>query len=204
MLMLHASRRKSDCAVNQTWRWLDHPVVIVVTCGLFLASVVVHGLLIWDEPVQRIAALLVSAVMVVFLFAIRNSAFIPRAVVELRLGAERGSRPVLNVVSPGMSRPPAVEWTRNGHANAHADVDGAVVHVEALPVREVKLWTHRLDAGGVSDGLAARASVSHPQSDRSAWIEIPNGQVILPVSGDPMRVEISLTSHMSPSEASGG
>src|SRR3712207_7189091 len=46
------------------YRWLGHPVVVGSVYLLFLGIIVIHGLLIWQNPLERVAALVVSGVIV--------------------------------------------------------------------------------------------------------------------------------------------
>src|SRR5690606_36598420 len=57
MLMLYASRRKGDCAVEGGWPFLGHPAVVLGVSVLFVMSIMAHGLFIWDDPFRRIVAL---------------------------------------------------------------------------------------------------------------------------------------------------
>jgi amino acid permease len=199
MVMLASARRKGDCAVGAAWRFLDHPVVTVATCALFVASVVVHWLLIWDDPGRRAAGVIVTVVLIWFLIAIRTTAFIPRAVIEMRLGSVRGSRPVLNLVAPSSHGAPTVEWTPNGAAD---QIGGAVVQIDPIPVRELKVWTHRLTPEGISEGVGASLNVSQGQagpgvdgakgSSVTTEYPMPDGQVVVPFDGATARLSITL------------
>ena len=64
---------------------LAPPRVIAVIYLIFLGSIFVHGLFIWENPVQRGIALL-TGVLIVLITAImlRRGAFAPRTVVQLR------------------------------------------------------------------------------------------------------------------------
>jgi amino acid permease len=198
MLLLYAARRKGDCDVGMAWRVLDQPIVMVITCGLFLASILVHGLFVWDDPFRRATGLAVSVILLWFLVSIQSSAFIPRAVVELRLGHERESAAELNLVSPGRFGPPIVKWLRNGrqpsgHERHAVGISGATVQTDPLPVRECKVWTHRLTPDGTSQGVGAQVRVANQRTAQVDEYQMPNGVVIFPFSGEAAVLSITLS-----------
>jgi len=109
MLMVVASRRKGDCALGPVWRLVGNPVVAAATSLFFLAALLLHGLVIWEEPYQRAAALRVAvATVTVTVVAIRRGAFRSRAVVEVRLGPEAPTLVVFTLVVLGSGTPAQV------------------------------------------------------------------------------------------------
>ncbi|UCC64125.1 MAG: hypothetical protein JSV36_03440, partial [Anaerolineae bacterium] len=65
VLLLIASRRKGEVVPGVVYRFLGHPLVTTGIYLLFLASLLLHGLVIWENPVQRAAALAVGLLMLV-------------------------------------------------------------------------------------------------------------------------------------------
>jgi amino acid permease len=189
MVMLASARRKGDCAVSTARRFLDTPAVTVVTCGLFLASIVVHWAFIWDDPARRVAGVIVSLTLVVFLIAVRRTAFVPRAVVEMRLGSKEGIPPVLNLVAPASFGMPTVEWTANGATDL---IGGVIVQIDPIQVRELKVWTHRLTPEGVSEGVGAKLNMSQGSAVLGTEYPMPDGQIVVPFDGEAARLSITL------------
>src|ERR687885_168346 len=75
VLLLAASRQKGEYVPATVLRLLGHPVVLVGVYLLFAASLFVHGLVIWDQPLQRLAALGIGvAVLGLTLVVIRRGA----------------------------------------------------------------------------------------------------------------------------------
>ena len=92
-LLLVASRRKGELVPGVSYRALGHPLIIGGIYLLFLSNLFLHGLVIWEHPLQRAGGVLVGLLMLVVTAAmIRRGAFGPRVVVELRqdLGAPDG------------------------------------------------------------------------------------------------------------------
>ena len=55
MLLLVASRRKGEYIPGLVFRLLGSPPVAIIIYLLFLANLVVHGLIIWHNPVERLS-----------------------------------------------------------------------------------------------------------------------------------------------------
>lgn len=57
VLLLFASRRKGDVVPGLSPRLVGNPVILVSVYLLYLAGVMVYGLIIWQQPVERGAAI---------------------------------------------------------------------------------------------------------------------------------------------------
>jgi hypothetical protein len=53
VLLLVASRRKGDYVPMVVHRWLGHPVLLAGLYLVFLGSLLLHGLVIWDDPADE-------------------------------------------------------------------------------------------------------------------------------------------------------
>ncbi|CAA9562248.1 MAG: hypothetical protein AVDCRST_MAG70-1754 [uncultured Thermomicrobiales bacterium] len=194
MLMLVAARRKGDYAVDGGWRFLGSRAVVWVVCALFLTSVVFHGLFAWDDLLRRGVALVVSAVVVGLIVAIRRDAYVPRAVIEVREEAGAPGDPVVNVVARGVPVPVEVGWSRavNRSRGGPGGDRTMSLHLPALPVREVKVWAHRLDPEGVSEARPARVAFHRDDGHGDTAAVALSGHLIVPSDGTSARVEITL------------
>ena len=104
VLLLRSSRRKGEYVPAAIYRILGNRVLLAVIYLLFLASVLLHGLVIWDDPLEWAGALLAGGVTVAMTVVMaRHGAFAPRANLELR-EEEGGNGP------PSGSRPPVDRW----------------------------------------------------------------------------------------------
>lgn len=63
MLLLTASRRKGQVASSLVFRILGHPVPATGIYLLYLANLFLHGLVLWENPLQRAMALAVGVMM---------------------------------------------------------------------------------------------------------------------------------------------
>ena len=148
---------------------VGQPLVLGLIYLVYLGSLLLHGLVIWQEPAQRIAALGVAATAIVMpIVMVRGGAFRRRAVIELCAHLD-GKQPATFAVS-ATGRPHAVEVhlhydradhrcrAANGEIPNFADLRtadfrfapgseaGAVDRPPA--VADLKIWTHALGAGG--------------------------------------------------------
>jgi amino acid permease len=203
MLMVAASRRKGDCVPGEVWRLVGHPVVVVSIYLIFLAALLLHGVVIWDKPYEQAAALLTSAAaLAVTLVALRRGAFNPRTVVELRSEDSERQQAVVNVVVIGRTAPANVQLTYRGTNGANttprkgADSNGTLqsarVELTSAPVRELKIWAHRVMSEGSSEGMSISLALSHGNGSHEIDRQLVTGHVIVPVTGEAMRVEIDV------------
>ncbi|MBD0253667.1 MAG: hypothetical protein ICV31_04135 [Rubrobacter sp.] len=80
---------------------LPDPLLLVSVYILFLASILVHGLLIWTNPLARILAVATSVIVVVMTLAVRK-AFAQRTVVELcNEQGDEGERGFFSITTAG-------------------------------------------------------------------------------------------------------
>ncbi|HEV8689565.1 MAG TPA: hypothetical protein VGQ91_04650, partial [Ideonella sp.] len=151
LLLLAASRRTGDYTPSLVFRLLGHPAVIVGLYALFLASIFLHGLLIWRDPFERMAALFVGLLTVAATVAsLRRGVLRARAAIELRLDRAAGGAANFNVTVAGR---PATASVRLVYANGErrlraasgvievfGDLRSAAFHLPASAARELKVW----------------------------------------------------------------
>jgi amino acid permease len=200
MVMLASARRKGDCLVAPGRRLIGHPVVVGVTVALFMAGIAVHGLVIWEDPLRRVVALLTTLVLVAVLIAIRRVAFTPRTAVEIRLDDRPRIKPAVNVLARGEPVAADVEWSDDDVAAARGAGDGRRIRVRlpAAPVRELKIWAHRLSADGRSTGVTAIGALQTGRERRSIALDEISGQVLVPTNGDPVEITLALSAENWP------
>jgi hypothetical protein len=203
MLMVVAARRKGDCDVGFVWPLVGRPVVAAAAFLFFLVALLLHGLVIWEEPYERVAALVVAAAAVaVAALAMRRGAFRPRAVVELRVEPSLPEPTVVNVVVAGQCTAAEVQLTyrdtafvggpRGGRPPDCGGLREAVIELPPAPVRELKVWAHRLTPEGTSEGLPAVLVLDNKSGSHEYDLVSSGGQIVVTVSGERQRLTISL------------
>ena len=165
---------------------LGSPVVVAAVSALFLASIVVHGLFVWDDPFRRTVALAVTLVIIVFAVAIRRTAYGPRVVIDARLSIGHEAATVA-VVARGMPVPALVTWSPGGPSA------GPSLHVEMPPldVEQVKVWVHRRTADDRWEGLSAHVEMEGVAGRQKLTLDAVTGEGLTATEGGALRVTIS-------------
>jgi hypothetical protein len=181
MLLIVAARRKGEYVPASVLRVVGHPMVVAGLIAFFVGVLALHGLVVWDGPVERLAALVVSVAMVgLVAWTWRSGAFRRRAVVELRRDRRR-EQTTLSV-------------TTSGHsvvldAPVDADVPGVSAAVPAGPWHDLRVWTHEVSADGWSTPLAAAIDID---GQPAAQDGVP-ADTVLPIDGTATTVHVILT-----------
>jgi hypothetical protein len=176
MLMVLAARRRGEYMPGAVIAFLGRPVTVVAISALFLTGVLIHGLVIWDGPLERALAIGVAIAMaVVTIQIVRSGAFRGQTVVELRDAEPGGShQPGFSIISRG--RPMNAEVVldyggrrdeRTGHAGDLPSFVGLGRATVTLPrdhAGSVRVWVHRITASGESLELPARVEVAEGQA----------------------------------------
>jgi hypothetical protein len=202
VLLLVASRRKGDLVPTTVYPLLAHPLVV---CGIYLAFlgiILVHGLVIWQEPVERALALALAALVVALtVHAVRRGAFAARAVVELRqelAGQETGT---FSVTVVGNSRAASVrldypegcrrQTAAQGQIPSFSRLRGVTLELPTEGAREIKVWAHRVTLERTSEPLPIRVDVVDGSDPRHIDLAACGGQVVLPLTGSLCRLELT-------------
>lgn len=82
MLMLVVSRRKGDCLPDVTMHFLGSWWCVASICGLFFSSLLLHGFVIWKEPVQQIAAVVAALLIMAATLAMRKNHTISASILK--------------------------------------------------------------------------------------------------------------------------
>jgi len=203
-LLLVASRRKGELVPGVSYRILGHPLVVGGVYVLSLSNLLLHGLLVWEHPLQRVGGLFVGLlVMGVTIAIIRRGAFAPRVIVELREDRRRAGRSRLAVVSHGQPVSTEIRLTdAEGRPRTHhttgelpelATLRSLAVELPAGPSRDLKVWAHTITPEGSSSGMAARVSLDG--DDRHAVdLGQTGGQIVLPLGTDAHALEFTFAS----------
>lgn len=224
VLLLAASRRKGDYLPAAWWRWLGNPIVVVAIYLLFFASLVIHGLIIWQNPVERAMALAVSLLVAgSTLLIMRRGSFRRRVVIEVRLPHGRGDSALLAIVgniphqrrsSFSGERGTLVQATYGQTGQPAQTITDEIpnfskltrleLHLSGLEAKELKVWTHQVLATG--DSIALPAQVTIRQGDQALQHDLArsDGQIVTPVTGASHAVEIMFSQQSNLAFAAGG
>jgi hypothetical protein len=194
VLLLAASRRKGEYVPGVVFRFLGSPWVAVPLYIFFVGNLFLHGLVIWQHPVERTAALVAGMLMLsMTVVMIRRGAFTPRLVVELRHDQRTGDDAVLTIVAGGHPAAAAVRLHYADGEQAMQTVAAAVPTFSALhaatvqlpptTARELKVWAYAVTAEGQATDLAGLLEVHTEANTQQFDLQLCGGQVIVPLRG---------------------
>lgn len=192
VLLVAAARRKGEYVPGRVVRLLGHPATVAVVGGIFLAGVFLHGLVIWQEPAARVAALAVGVLTVALVLRlIATGRFRRRSIIELRL--DEPGRGVMNVTTEGRAVVTGQPLVLAGHGRPIQPVS---VDLAAGPARELRIWSHQVSADGWSTSIPARATVDGGFEGEDSATRIPDKMssdpMVFPLDGRPVRVSVQL------------
>jgi hypothetical protein len=199
-----SSRRKGEHVPTAVRRRLGNRVLLAGIYLLFVAGVFLHGLVIWDNPFERAAALLAGAAMIaITVRMLRRGAFAPRVNLELR-ESESGAASFA-VTAAGR---PAVTDVRLEYAEREQRLRASGGEIPDFPslrrivfdappdvgdaARELKVWAHTVTPEHDSRALPADVDVRLGDESRQFDLELSRGQVVLPLTEASWSVEITL------------
>jgi hypothetical protein len=203
VLLLVASRRKGDLVPTAVYPLLGHPLVVGVTYVVFLGIVLLHGLVIWQDGLERALALgEVLGVVALTTYLVRRGAFAPRAVVELRQETRDQDTATLSVTAvghpcdarvrldygDGFQRREATEQPIATFSRLRA----ATLELPTHGARELKVWAHRVTAEGLSLPLPVRVAVMDGVDVRRVDLAAAGGQTVVPLTGGSCHLELML------------
>ncbi len=204
MLMLAASRRKGEYTPKVVFGFLGNSLVITITYLIYLGSMLVYGIFIWEDPVQRITAVGVSILMLIVTGLVwRQGAFTSRVVMELKVDAsDIDERATLILVDAGK---PLVGTFKLMYANGERSMSGSEVEVPSYKQlknilvefstpasREIKVWLHRVTPEGNSEAIHAELCIKDGSLDKTIGLDSNLGQVLVPLRSAVNRLEIAL------------
>jgi hypothetical protein len=203
VLLLLSSRRKGDLVPTRIFPFLGHPLVSGSLYLLFLGIVLAHGLLIWQRPLERASALLVTGLAVAATVAIaRRGGFATRAVIELRKDAGASDRAQFAVTIAGRPAPAAVRLrydqreqdleAATGEVAAFSGLRSARFHLSAPGAEEVRVWAHQITPEGEWEALPAQLEVRSGPHVTRADLPLTGGQAVSPLLGGECRAEVTI------------
>jgi amino acid permease len=199
MLLLAASRRRGD-RLPATWvRVLRGPLSMAVLALVFFVGLLVQGFVIWQRPLERVAAGLVAALIVgVTWLAARRGSFRPRAVIEVR--RESSGRGEFAVLVDGRPQAADVRIVENGSERLMNESVGQIelfAHLSTIAfelsssARELRVWVHGVTAEGDSEAIPSTIELAS-DTDRGRRIDPRSEGAVIPLDGGPVEVRVLL------------
>jgi amino acid permease len=208
VLLLVASRRKGQYMPKTVHRLLGNPLLLGGIYLLFLGSVLIHGLVIWQEPWLRAGAVLVALGIVAMTIRMaRNGTFSRRLNIEVRENQAEG-RAFFAITADGQESPSNVtlkynEGERHLQASAgeipgfssvrHALFEPTLARSPRQTPQSLKVQVHTVTPGGDSEPIGGTIIVEAGGEINTYDIQLAKGQVTLPLTGGTCQVDIQPT-----------
>jgi hypothetical protein len=204
MLMMAASRRKGEYTARPSFGFLGSPLVLGGVYLIYVGSVFAYGLFIWEDPLQRLAAIGVGLLLLaVTVLIIRQGAFTPRAVLELRVEQDAGEDcAALRMLDAGKPVTGTFQLTYAGEERSLAGSEVEIpafnrltrvcIDLPSLSSRELKVWLHRITPGGNTVPLPAAVRVGSGEAARTLQPDPGSSHVILALGPGANTLEILL------------
>lgn len=197
MLLVAAARRKGEYVPGRVIRLLGRPIVVVVVTALFLTGVFAHGLVIWESPAARGAAIVVGVASIALVVRLAlTGRFRSRSIIEVRVD-DRGTA-ALNVTSDGK---PVVVDHPLATDRAGRVPEPLTVELEPGGARELRIWGHRVTADGWSATMPVsvrvlqapgRAGAGEPFVPMAAVDASTDDPLLLPLGDQQVTVTVRL------------
>jgi amino acid permease len=204
VLLVQASRRRGDIVPEVVYRVIGHPFFLITIFLLSLMGVILHGLIIWDDPLMRILALVVAAVIMGMTFnAWRRKAFVPRFIVELRDNAPTHNPAQLMLTYSGapLATDLRLVSTKGDQQQIRAarleipelaTLQSITVHLPLARAAEIKVLGHQISLEGNSLALPVRAKLDSGALAQQANLMEIGGQVVLQLDGQASQLTLTL------------
>ena len=205
ILLLAASRRKGELVPQVVYRFLGNPLLLTGIYLLFLFNLFFHGLVIWQNPLQRLIGIAIALLMLgVTIAMIRRGAFSPRLVIELREDQSLGGRNIFHITDSGQPAAATVQLhypdelqqlQGMGEVQNFSQLRNVTVQLPASSADQLKVWVHRITPEGDSERLPAQVSIYRGTEEKKINLNSSTGMTTLLFDGDGgLALEISLVS----------
>ncbi len=195
VLLLLASRRKGENVPQFFLPFLAHPLIAGTIYLVSVSILFLHGLFIWQNPFQRVIAILVGVVILAITFMmVRKGTFARRLVIEMRQGpAEReqsggtfmvtdcGQRATQTKVELGYIDRAHFDQAASGAVPDFSELRSAKFSLPGTKAQELMIWIHRVTAEGQSENLPALVKVFSGQDIQEFRVDGARKQFVLPL-----------------------
>jgi hypothetical protein len=201
-LLIVSSRRKGERLPSVVYSLLSHPLITTTVYLLFLATLFLHGLVIWQDPLSRAVALLVGVLTIgMTVVMIRRGAFVRRTILELQEDQRQSGLALFTIMEGGKPRAAEVSLLYPGKEEKLQATSGEIssfpllrqvtVQLQASASRELRVWAHRITSEGYSQSLPGTLHVSSDGGKKEFDLRLCEGKVTLAFNGEPCRLTIT-------------
>ena len=203
VLLLNATRRKGDFVPGVVLRFLGSPILMGVIYILFLGSIFVYGIFVWDGLGERIVSILLGLTILIVSVAMLRGKFLgSRIVLELREDLSPAGTSLFSVTARGKALETEVLLTYRNQdrriRSATAEIaDFNQLHslhfeLHELDVAEMKVWVHRITPEWISVAVPAELELRCGDAETHVSLKNKEDQVLFPLAGKVCTLEIIL------------
>ncbi|WP_455284463.1 hypothetical protein, partial [[Eubacterium] cellulosolvens] len=205
-LLIIVSRRKGERLPSVVYNLLGHPLITTSVYLLFLATLFLHGLVIWPPvpPLSRVLAVLVGVLTVgMTIVMMHRGAFVRRTILELQEDQRESGRALFAITEGGKPRAAEVSLqypgkeerlqAPSGEISSFSSLRQATVQLAASQSQELKVWAHRITYEGYSQSLPGTLQLDSDDGKREFDLRLSDGRITLPFNGKPCRLTITFT-----------
>jgi hypothetical protein len=193
LLLLVSSRRKGEVLPGTVLRYLGSGVLLGGIYCFYIALLLLHGLVLWENPLARASAVLTAGLIIAATIAMaRQGAFAGRAIVELcdDLRTPGGQRFSVFANGAPCAASVTLEYTDgNRELGAAAGVIDSPAGLRRATFRlpetgsvQLKLWAHQVTPQGNSEALPLIAEVTAGGQSRRVDLGLTGGKAVLPLT----------------------
>jgi amino acid permease len=205
VLLLIASRRKGEHMPGVVYRFLGNRLLLASVYLLSLASIFLHGLVIWEHPFPRTVALIVgTAIVVLSVVLLRRGGFARRLIIELREDIGWGAHAWFATSIAGQSLTTDIELNSSLGQEHFCTTEGRIQPLSVLqgasfswktsmPPVEVKVWVHSVTPEGHSRSLTSRFAVHRNGVVEQFHQTASEEPLVLPLGQAPSKIEVMFT-----------
>jgi amino acid permease len=193
VLLLIASRRKGELIPQMVYRSLGNPLFLGTVYLISIGGLFLHGLLIWQNTLERLVALLAAILMLTMtVLMYRRGVFQPRANLELVQQADQPDQVSLTLIVDGQPYPAEATLTYkdSGQRRQPAgdpiidllSLDYIDIHLPAIPYKDLKVWAYVIAHDGSSYSLPVQLEVHIGEKVQRYDLKSYSGQFLFPGS----------------------
>lgn len=202
-LLVISSRRKGDLIPGKVFSVLGHPFV---AGGIFIMSIgnlLLHGMVIWQNPLQRFCAIIASFIMLgITARMLQNGVFRERMIAELRKDPSADDQVVFSLVSAGKPVPAQItarnlkdeEITEVGRygISLPSNTSSLQMDLPQMESGELKIWVYQIDSNGIAAGWPASIELICNEKSQHLVLPFTDGQILVPMGGEKCHLMIQL------------
>jgi len=203
VLLLNATRRKGDFVPGVVLRFLGSPILMGVIYILFLGSIFVYGIFVWDGLVERTVSILLGlTILIVTVFMLKGKFLGSRIVFELREDLSPAGKSLFSVTAGGKALETEVLLTYKNHEQRIRSATAEIADFNRLrslyfelhevDVAEMKVWVHRITPEWISVALPAELKLRSGDVETRVALEHKEEQALFTLKDRACTLEIIL------------